>query len=104
MTMLVRLNALLLTGHTFELNAIYSLLLAIIYAPIPLIISQVHDFFITDCPAGIPIVQCDGDPCSGAVCPSHRTAMCRADYCGACTAKWFVGDEQVICTGIYFTL
>ena len=54
-----------------------------------------------DCPPGIPLVQCDGDPCRDAVCPSHPTAVCRADYCGGCTAKWFIGDEQVTCTGMY---
>ena len=47
------------------------------------------------------MVQCDGDPCSNAVCPSHPTAVCRADFCGACTAKWFIGEEQITCAGIY---
>lgn len=58
---------------------------------------------LTDCPPGVPMFQCDGDPCSNAVCPSHPMAECRADFCGSCRAKWFVGEEQVTCNGMFST-
>jgi len=36
----------------------------------------------TVCPTGVPLVQCEGDPCAGAVCPSHPLAECRGNFCG----------------------
>ncbi len=56
----------------------------------------------TECPNGVPIVECDGDPCVGAVCPSTMEAECRPNYCGGCTAEWFIGDSPVLCSGEVF--
>ena len=53
----------------------------------------------TDCPPGIPVVQCDGDPCQEATCPSHPTAECRPNYCGSCKPEWYIDDTIVTCTG-----
>ena len=43
------------------------------------------------------MVQCAGDPCDGAMCPSHPLATCRANFCGSCTAEWYLNDEVVAC-------
>ena len=51
------------------------------------------------CPAGIPLVQCDGDPCNGAACPSHPTAICTPNYCGSCKPQWSVNGNEVLCHG-----
>jgi hypothetical protein len=50
-----------------------------------------------ECPDGVPLMFCEGDPCSNAVCPSSSSAECRPNYCGTCRAEWFVGDTQVYC-------
>lgn len=55
---------------------------------------------IAVCPGYLPIVYCDANPCENAYCPSHRTAVCRPNYCGSCTAEWFVGETQVKCSGM----
>ena len=44
-------------------------------------------------------MQCEGDPCAGAVCPSHSEAECRGNYCGGCRAEWFIGATPVQCSG-----
>lgn len=57
-------------------------------------------FFHVVCPPGVPVVQCDGDPCTNATCPSHPNAECRPNYCGSCKAEWFIGDTRITqCTG-----
>jgi hypothetical protein len=50
------------------------------------------------CPDNVPIVYCESNPCEHAYCPSHSTAVCRPNYCGSCTAEWFVGETQVKCS------
>ena len=52
-----------------------------------------------DCPANVPMVTCDGDPCDNAFCPGYPDATCIPDYCGHCRATWYIGDERVYCTG-----
>ena len=49
------------------------------------------------CPEGVPMMTCDGDPCSEASCPSHPSASCVANYCGGCRAEWFNGGSPVQC-------
>ncbi len=62
-----------------------------------------YDF--PDCPLGIPVVQCEGDPCTGAMCPSHPGAECRANFCGSCKAEWFLNDQPITCNaGLCFHL
>jgi len=55
--------------------------------------------FSLACPAGIPMVQCDGNPCDGATCPSHPTATCTPNYCGSCKPQWSIDNNQVQCHG-----
>ena len=41
-------------------------------------------------------VQCLIDPCEVASCPNHPKAVCVADYCGGCIARFFdrmTGEE-----------
>lgn len=54
----------------------------------------------TECPDGVPMMSCDGDPCTNAVCPSDDSAECRPNYCGGCIAEWFVGDTVIQCHGM----
>ena len=51
------------------------------------------------CPVGIPMVQCDGNPCDGASCPSHLAANCTPNYCGSCRPQWTINDNEVQCHG-----
>ena len=39
--------------------------------------------------------HCLVDPCQGATCPDFPHARCVADYCGGCTARFFLptGEE-----------
>ena len=45
-------------------------------------------------------MQCVVDPCQNATCSSDSRAVCVADYCLGCNARWFVGFEEVtdMCT------
>ena len=56
-------------------------------------------FSVAVCPDNVPIVYCESNPCENAYCPSHSRAVCRPNYCGSCTAEWFVGEAQVKCSG-----
>lgn len=64
-------------------------------------------FTYTECPGNIPVVDCGGNPCDGAVCPGYRdsAAVCVPDYCGHCHAVWYLDNEVVQCSGkqIYTT-
>eukprot|EP00731_Ephydatia_muelleri_P014212 Em0007g1522a len=41
------------------------------------------------CPPGVPLFECFVDPCLSATCPAHPHAVCVADFCGGCNAKFF---------------
>ncbi|OQV14517.1 hypothetical protein BV898_11239 [Hypsibius exemplaris] len=48
--------------------------------------------------AGCPpdsIVNCFVNPCRLAQCSRVPAAVCRANYCGGCSAQWFVGTRDV---------
>ena len=47
------------------------------------------------CPPGVPIINCFVNPCTAASCPNIPTATCRADYCGGCNARWYVGGGSI---------
>ena len=48
------------------------------------------------CPPGVPLVECLVDPCRSATCPAHPHAVCVADYCGGCNAKFFDRDGKEV--------
>ncbi|XP_041355745.1 uncharacterized protein LOC121373284 [Gigantopelta aegis] len=43
------------------------------------------------------VADCTEDPCFGQTC-SRSGAVCRPSRCGACHAKWFIGNDEVDCT------
>ncbi|XP_064384618.1 kielin/chordin-like protein [Halichondria panicea] len=47
------------------------------------------------CPPDKPLVFCFADPCMFATCPAHPDAVCVADYCGGCNARFFIGKKEV---------
>ncbi|KAL6066238.1 Bowman-Birk type wound-induced proteinase inhibitor WIP1 [Balamuthia mandrillaris] len=50
------------------------------------------------CPDGSEPVNCLVDPCSNPPpedCPLAQYAECRADYCGGCNRRYFIGKAQV---------
>eukprot|EP00123_Amoebidium_parasiticum_P012229 comp21205_c1_seq1/m.28821 comp21205_c1_seq1/g.28821 ORF comp21205_c1_seq1/g.28821 comp21205_c1_seq1/m.28821 type:complete len:265 (-) comp21205_c1_seq1:343-1137(-) len=49
------------------------------------------------CPPGTPQVKCLVDPCTTATCAGYDTAVCRADYCGGCNARFYVDGKEVTC-------
>ena len=59
--------------------------------------SQTGPYPFTVCPDGIPEMTCEDDPCREAMCPSNSSAVCKPNFCGSCTAEWFVGDERIQC-------
>ncbi len=50
------------------------------------------------CPPDKPLVSCFADPCMFATCPAHPDAVCVADYCGGCNARFFIGNNEVTAT------
>ncbi len=48
-----------------------------------------------NCPPDKPFVSCFVDPCKFATCPAHPVAVCKADYCGGCNARFFIGNMEV---------
>ena len=40
-------------------------------------------------------VNCKVNPCDVSSCPGVPHAECRPDYCGGCTARYYVGKEEV---------
>ncbi|XP_078582341.1 kielin/chordin-like protein isoform X2 [Branchiostoma floridae x Branchiostoma japonicum] len=57
------------------------------------------DNFISACPCDTEYVICRRNPCAGLTCPAFPQAECRVDFCGTCTAVWFVGNRIVNCDG-----
>jgi hypothetical protein len=49
------------------------------------------------CPDGKPMVACLLNPCQVSKCPNFPQAVCKANYCGGCFAKWFVDGKPVDC-------
>uniref|UniRef100_A0A915HVP2 Uncharacterized protein n=1 Tax=Romanomermis culicivorax TaxID=13658 RepID=A0A915HVP2_ROMCU len=47
--------------------------------------------------AGKPLVQCFVDPCQVNKCPNYPDATCKANYCGVCTAEFYVNGRKVDC-------
>ena len=47
------------------------------------------------CPPDKPLVNCIVDPCMFAMCSNHPNAVCVADYCGGCNARFFIGKIEV---------
>ena len=56
---------------------------------------------VTECPSGVPVVQCFADPCSVTQCPKYPDATCNADYCGGCNARFYDNNIEITdqCTG-----
>ena len=54
------------------------------------------------CPDGVPPVNCLVNPCDVSTC-GVEDAECVPDYCGDCSARWFVGVEEVTeqCSGLF---
>eukprot|EP00058_Branchiostoma_floridae_P014451 XP_002599939.1 hypothetical protein BRAFLDRAFT_74063 [Branchiostoma floridae] len=57
------------------------------------------DNFISACPCDTEYVICRRNPCAGLTCAAFPQADCRVDFCGTCTAVWFVGNRIVNCDG-----
>ena len=55
----------------------------------------------TACGDGSTPVNCAVNPCLTAECPAVETAQCEPDYCGNCSARWFLGIQEVTdqCSG-----
>lgn len=41
------------------------------------------------------MANCLVDPCQSSSCPYNPTAVCRADYCGGCNARWYCGESDI---------
>ena len=53
---------------------------------------------IPGCPPGSPMAYCFVDPCDrrfAPTCEAYPDAVCHSDYCGGCTARFFVGLREV---------
>jgi len=48
-----------------------------------------------ECPPDQPLSLCKTDPCDVNTCPAYPNARCKADFCGGCNARFFVGDKEV---------
>ena len=48
------------------------------------------------CPPDKPLVNCFVDPCDVTICPAHPDAMCQADYCGGCNARFLDSDGDEV--------
>ena len=61
---------------------------------------------VTECPSGVPMVQCFADPCSVTQCPQYPDATCNADYCGGCNARFYDNNIEITdqCTGKLISL
>ncbi|KAL8586158.1 hypothetical protein ACOMHN_057721 [Nucella lapillus] len=46
----------------------------------------------TQCPPGMPVPMCLGDPCDDADCPAVSSAKCSPYLCGGCYRKWADAD------------
>ena len=51
--------------------------------------------FSHQCSPGVASVQCLVDPCQFASCENHPDAVCIADYCGGCNARFFLNGNEV---------
>lgn len=40
-------------------------------------------------------MNCKVDPCEVSSCDGVSDAMCVADYCGGCNARWYKNDIEV---------
>ncbi|XP_065662150.1 uncharacterized protein LOC101241534 isoform X5 [Hydra vulgaris] len=49
------------------------------------------------CPKDVPIVSCGLNPCKKLSCVDYPAAVCKPNYCGGCTAEFFVGETKVDC-------
>ncbi|XP_052084155.1 uncharacterized protein LOC127721452 [Mytilus californianus] len=47
------------------------------------------------CPPEQPRVQCWHDPCNGRTCTNFPVAVCEANYCGDCSAKFTMATVDV---------
>ena len=47
------------------------------------------------CPFGSFPVNCFINPCQFAACPAVEGAICVADYCGGCSARWLLNGQEV---------
>lgn len=47
------------------------------------------------CPPGTPFVECSADPCTVNRCLGVPSATCIVDRCGSCSAKWYIGNQDV---------
>ncbi|XP_070559034.1 uncharacterized protein [Ptychodera flava] len=52
----------------------------------------------SQCPLGVPLINCVRNPCDGASCAANPSARCKPNYCGDCKAEFFDGNgNQVSC-------
>ena len=52
----------------------------------------------SECPVGVPLVNCVKNPCSNAKCPAHSNAKCIPSFCGGCNAEFFLSSRRVYCS------
>ena len=48
------------------------------------------------CPNCTRPVNCKVDPCTVSSCPAHPGAVCEADYCGGCNARYYLERTIVV--------
>ena len=51
--------------------------------------------YFTGCSDGSVPVNCLVNPCDTASCPAINGAVCVADYCGGCHARWLLNGDDV---------
>ncbi|XP_064603800.1 uncharacterized protein LOC135469187 [Liolophura sinensis] len=50
------------------------------------------------CPDGKLPLSCFANPCEVNSCPAYPLAECRANYCGGCSAEYYVEGQRVDCS------
>lgn len=62
----------------------------------------VMNIYCLECPSGVPVSMCSGNPCEGKHCATDRTAVCKPSFCGGCFAKFYDSKgEEVKCDSMF---
>lgn len=50
-----------------------------------------------ECPENKPTSACKADPCDAATCAKYPQAKCASNYCGGCSAEFYIHGVKVSC-------
>ena len=53
------------------------------------------NMYIDACPNGQVLCSTIADPCQTSTCPTFPSAICEADYCAGCMARWYYFGLEV---------